>query len=58
MLSWFLNIFMACDRMRKTHAMALNFKGFSIPAVRNSCECDPSQQGKCDEGHGLNFSSH
>lgn len=41
----------------KTHDMALNFKGFSTPAGQNSCECGPSQQGKLDEGLGLNFSS-
>lgn len=41
----------------KTRATALNFKGFSIPSVQKSCKRDASQQGKWDEGLGLNFSS-
>ena len=38
-------------------ATALTFKGFSIPAVQLSCKCEPSRQGKREEGLGLNFHS-
>lgn len=46
-----------CVFLRKPHAMALNFGGFSIPASQNSCGHDAAQEGKCDEELGLDFSS-
>lgn len=46
--SGFLGIFMACDILRKTHSMALNFKGFSTPAVQNSWgQCFPAREVWC-----------
>lgn len=36
--------------------MALHFEGVYASASQKSCKCDPSQQGKCDEGFGFNFS--